>query len=110
MAKKLDIKIRETKDLEAAIWCLADCHCLSHDYASFGVGTRLDVTQVACGRMWKSAGRGSGEFLSDVNEPQLKRLWRLVRLLSLAKAARPRHQHRASRLVNRGIATIFVAE
>lgn len=45
MAKKLDTKIFETKDLEAMILAFADCHCLSHDYASYGLCTRLDVTR-----------------------------------------------------------------
>ena len=34
----------------AVIWFFVDCHCLSHDYASCGVGTRLDVTGVGCGK------------------------------------------------------------
>jgi hypothetical protein len=57
MSKDLDIKIRETKDLAVTIWLFSVCHCLSHDYASCGVGTRLDVTGVGCGGMWKSEGR-----------------------------------------------------
>jgi hypothetical protein len=56
MAKKLDTKIFETKDLEAMILAFADCHCLSHDYASYGLCTRLDVTRVSCGRVWKIQG------------------------------------------------------
>jgi hypothetical protein len=55
-AKKLDTKIFETNNLMAVIWFFVDCHCLSHDYASCGVGTRLDVTGVGCGkRGWRLA-------------------------------------------------------
>jgi hypothetical protein len=55
-AKKLDTKIFETNNLVAVIWFFVDCHCLSHDYASCGVDTRLDVTGVGCGGVWKSGG------------------------------------------------------
>jgi len=41
MSKNLDIKIRETKDLRAPVFGVADSQGLHHDRASGGLWTRL---------------------------------------------------------------------